>query len=48
MLNEVESILEIGPGEVLSGLIKRINRDVETTNIGDAATVSNVAGEGGS
>ena len=38
------SFVEIGPGEVLSGLIKRINGDVQTVNIGDVATVSLVTG----
>ena len=44
----VASFIEIGSGEVLSGLIKRINSDVQTVNIGDAATVSLVAGGEGS
>jgi len=43
MVNDgVSSFIEIGPGRVLSGLIKRINRDVNTQNIGDAETIKNL------
>ena len=35
----VATFIEIGPGQVLSGLIQRINRDVETINIGDVPAV---------
>ncbi len=43
MINEgVTTFIEIGPGKVLSGLIKRINRDVETLNIGDVQSIENV------
>ena len=40
--NGVSSFIEIGPGKVLTGLIRRINRDVETHNIGDAETIKKI------
>ena len=40
--NGVATFIEIGPGKVLSGLIKRINRDVSTQNIGDAEAIKNL------
>jgi len=42
MINDgVSTFIEIGPGRVLSGLIKRINRDVDTRNIGDVEAIRN-------
>ncbi len=41
--NGVTSFIEIGPGRVLTGLIKRINGDVSTLNIGDAEAVKGIA-----
>ena len=35
----VGRFIEVGPGKVLSGLVKRIARDVETRNVEDAATL---------
>ena len=35
----VEIFVEIGPGKVLSGLIKRINRDARVISVGDAQSL---------
>ncbi len=40
--NGVSTFIEIGPGRVLTGLIKRINKDVHTLNIGDVPSVKNL------
>ncbi len=40
--NGVSTFIEIGPGRVLSGLIKRINRNVSTQNIGDVEAIKNL------
>ncbi|MFC1987400.1 ACP S-malonyltransferase [Chloroflexota bacterium] len=39
--NGVSTFIEIGPGKVLSSIIKRINRDTDTLNIGDVEAVKN-------
>ena len=40
MINKgVEHYVEIGPGKVLSGLIKRINRDVKITSINNQSDI---------
>jgi len=39
----VSTFIEIGPGRVLAGLIKRIDRGVKIINIGDAEAVKNIA-----
>jgi len=38
----VSTFIELGPGRVLAGLIKRIDRDVNIVNIGDAEAVRNM------
>jgi [acyl-carrier-protein] S-malonyltransferase len=38
----VATFVEIGPGKVLSGLIRRINRDVKTVNISDSQAIKNL------
>jgi [acyl-carrier-protein] S-malonyltransferase len=38
----VDTFIEIGPGKVLTGLIRRINKDVATRNISDLATAKSL------
>ncbi|MFC2056580.1 ACP S-malonyltransferase [Chloroflexota bacterium] len=43
MVNDgVSTFIEIGPGRVLSGLIKRINRNVSTQNIGNTEVIKSL------
>ncbi len=41
----VNSFIEFGPGRVLAGLIKRINRQAQVTSIGDAASLEKLRQE---
>jgi [acyl-carrier-protein] S-malonyltransferase len=38
----IRTFIEIGPGKVLSGLIRRINREVRTINISEAQAIKNL------
>ena len=39
---DVNHFIEIGPGKVLSGLIKRINRDVKIDTINNQEEIKNL------
>jgi [acyl-carrier-protein] S-malonyltransferase len=39
----IEQVLEIGPGKVLSGLMKRINPNVEIKNLEDLQTLKKIS-----
>jgi [acyl-carrier-protein] S-malonyltransferase len=44
MVNDgVSTFIELGPGKVLAGLIKRIDKGVNIINIGDVEAVKNIA-----
>jgi [acyl-carrier-protein] S-malonyltransferase len=40
----VTRFIEVGPGKVLSGLVKRITKEVSTANVEDLATLKTLAG----
>jgi [acyl-carrier-protein] S-malonyltransferase len=39
MLNRVELVVEVGPGKVLSGLMRQTNRELKSLNVEDAASL---------
>ena len=40
--NDVDHFIEIGPGKVLSGLVKRISRDVKIDNINSQSDIESL------
>lgn len=42
----VTKFIELGPKDVLAGLIRRINKDVQAISVGDVASVKGLAGTG--
>ena len=40
--NDVNHFVEIGPGKVLSGLVKRINREVKIDTINNYEDIQNL------
>jgi [acyl-carrier-protein] S-malonyltransferase len=40
----ITTFIEIGPGKVLSGLVRRIDRNVKTINLGEMDSINGLAG----
>ena len=40
--NGVDQFIEIGPGKVLSGLIKRINKDIKISSINSQSDIESL------
>ena len=40
--NDINHFIEIGPGKVLSGLVKRINREVKIDTINSQGDIENL------
>ncbi|HEX2271093.1 MAG TPA: hypothetical protein VHH35_16225, partial [Pyrinomonadaceae bacterium] len=39
MQNGVDTVVEVGPGKVLSGLMRQTSRDIKSLNVEDAASL---------
>ena len=43
--NGVKSFIEIGPGKVLSGLVKRIDRNVKLNQVNNLIDIKNITND---
>ena len=42
IINDINQFIEIGPGKVLSGLVKRINKEVKVDSINNEEDIKNI------